>query len=81
MIDWYEYRNDLVSGMIFRLQGGDYVKLDRTVPGDATQWYVQSWYHGYPNVKGYERGHWSCDDNIIEPSDLVELMPRDWESD
>lgn len=57
--DWYERRHELMPGMIFVCQGA-YVQLDRSVPGDATQWYVADW-----NGKG-----WSYYDSVIEPGDL-----------
>ena len=60
MTDWYECRNQLRPGMVFRDLEGDLVMLDRTVPGDATQWYVAVW---------TGRG-WCYDDNTIEPGDL-----------
>ena len=58
--DWYEDRNKLAEGMIFRTLSDDVVKLDRRVPGDGTKWYVANWLNG-----------WSYDDGTIEPSDLV----------
>ena len=57
--DWYARRQELHEGMIFRSCFG-FVKLDRQVPGDATQWYVQSWHNG----------NWFRDDGTIEPCDL-----------
>lgn len=61
-IDWYENRHKLESGMIFNSIDG-IVQLDRTVPGDATQWYVLDW-NDYT-------GNWSCQDSTIEPGDLI----------
>jgi hypothetical protein len=59
-IDWYERRHELESGMVFRDLQGDLVQLDRSVPGDATQWYVADWWNG----------SWAWMDSIIEPGDL-----------
>lgn len=75
--DWYEHRHELQAGMVFNSCWG-IVKLDRTVPGDATRWYVQTWYAGIPNTPGYEKGHFSCDDGTIEPGDLTERLPDDF---
>ena len=58
-IDWYENRDKLEEGQIFRIYDGSLVKLDRRVPGDGTQWYVAEWID-----------HWSHEDRIIEPGDL-----------
>lgn len=63
-IDYYEQRHTLESGQVFRDFEGDTVKLDRDVPGDATQWYVAVW----------SGSSWSYDDTIIEPGDLVERV-------
>ena len=60
---WYDNRDKLQSGLIFRCIDGSFVKLDRTVPGDGTKWYVADWNNG-----------WSYCDSTIEPGDLVELM-------
>lgn len=76
-IDWYERRNELEPGMVFRSCWG-IVKLDDRVPGDATQWRVQSWYAGHPSIPGYEKGGWFCDDATIEPGDLTERLPDDY---
>lgn len=38
--DWYERRDELEEGMVFTTGGGELVKLDREVPGDATKWFV-----------------------------------------
>ena len=62
--DWYERRNELEGGMVFRDYEGDLVMLDRRVPGDATQWYVA-------RMCG---GAWSYEDSIIEPGDLRERV-------
>lgn len=60
--DWYERRDELEPGQVFRDYEGDLVKLDRRVPGDGTQWYVATWW-----------GHsWYYGDTAIEPGDLRE---------
>lgn len=63
-IDWYERRNDLREGQVFRDFEGDLVKLDRRVPGDGTKWYVAVMCCG----------SWSYEDSTIEPGDLVEMV-------
>jgi hypothetical protein len=64
MFDWYERRDELKPGMVFKTQLGDIVKLDRRVPGDATQWYVEDWSNG-----------WGCYDSTIEPGELDTPLP------
>ncbi len=64
MIDWYERRDELEPGQIFRMHDGLRVKLDRRVPGDGTKWYVADWL----------RDHWSYEDDTIEPGDLAERI-------
>jgi hypothetical protein len=63
-IDWYERRHELAPEQVFRSYDGSVVKLDRTVPGDGTKWYVADWLHG----------GWSHEDSTIEPGDLVERV-------
>lgn len=58
---WYENRHSLRPGQEFRLGDGSKVKLDRTVPGDGTKWYVANWCNG-----------WIYEDGTIEPGELVE---------
>lgn len=58
--DWYERRDELRPGMVFRDYEGNLVKLDRDVPGDATKWYVATWWNG----------SWAWMDSTIEPGDL-----------
>ena len=66
-IDWYERRHELEQGMVFRTYNG-VVKLDRTVPGDGSKWYVADWHNG-----------WSYYDSTMEPGDLEErLDPKDY---
>lgn len=65
--DWYERRHELAPDQVFRLHDGDVVKLDRSVPGDGTKWYVADWC-----------GYWAHYDNTIEPCDLSERLPDDW---
>lgn len=56
---WYAHRHELESDQIFRTLEGSLVKLDRTVPGDGSKWYVADWHNG-----------WSYYDSTIEPGDL-----------
>ena len=44
-------------------QDGSIVKLDRTVPGDGTKWYVADWSNG-----------WAYYDATIEPGDLKTML-------
>lgn len=66
MIDWYERRNELTPGQVFRTHEGLLVKLDRRVPGDGTKWYVADFWRG-----------WSYMDSTIEPGDLEEMVPSE----
>jgi hypothetical protein len=56
---WYTHRHELAPEQVFRLRDGSLVKLDRSVPGDGTKWYVADWSNG-----------WSYEDSTIEPGDL-----------
>jgi hypothetical protein len=69
-IDWYDRRDELDPDQIFRIEGGDVVRLDRRVPGDGTRWYVLDWSNG-----------WTDNDSTIEPGDLTERLPNDWKGD
>lgn len=64
-IDWYDCRDELTVGMVFLTRDETLVRLDRRVPGDGTRWYVEVW----------QNGHWSAEDDTIEPGDL-EGHPR-----
>ena len=57
--DWYERRDELRQGQVFRLADDSVVMLDRTVPGDGSKWYVADWSNG-----------WSYYDSTIEPGEL-----------
>ena len=61
MTDWYENRHMLEPGQVFKTYDDSIVMLDRRVAGDGTQWHVLDW----------SGGHWFCEDNIIEPGELV----------
>lgn len=61
--DWYEHRHELRPDQVFRCQDGHIVKLDRSVPGDGTKWYVADWHNG-----------WAYYDSTIEPGDLDERI-------
>src|SRR3546814_19434174 len=67
MTDWYERRHELRREQVFRLHDGDVVKLDRSVPGDGTKWYVTEWDDRHRN--------WSYLAFEIEPGDLKERLP------
>lgn len=56
---WYHYRSKLRGGMIFKTENGNTVRLDRSVPGDGTQWYVDRWFND-----------WFSENATIEPGDL-----------
>lgn len=61
-VDWYAQRDRLRVGMVFACRDGYIVRLDRTVPGDGTKWYVDDW---------TDRHGWSHYDSTIEPGDLI----------
>jgi hypothetical protein len=63
MIDFYARRDELRPGQVFRDQDGCIVRLDRAVPGDGTDWYVQEWDNG-----------WFVYDRRIHPCDLAERI-------
>jgi len=74
-VDWYERRDELEPGQVFKTIYVGLVQLDRRVAGDGTRWFVLTWIAGRPGIPGYERGHWSCEDDTIEPCDLAEMIP------
>lgn len=57
---WYKNRSKLRPELIFITDGNEVVKLDRSVPGDATKWYVADL---------YKQG-WSYNDSTVEASEL-----------
>lgn len=63
--DWYDNRDELEPGQVFRCHDGSIVKLDRRVPGDGTKWYVADW----------DGKSWGWYDGTNEPGDLDELIP------
>lgn len=63
--DWYEKRDELRCGMVFRTLGDDLVKLDYPVPGDGTKWRVANW----------SGNSWAYYEDTIEPGDLVGRVP------
>lgn len=65
-IDWYERRDELEPGMVFRSHYG-IVKLDHRKPGDGTKWVVAEWSNG-----------WAYYESTIEPSDLIDRLPNDY---
>lgn len=66
MTDWYERQDELEPGMVFTSVFG-IVRLDQRVPGDGTQWMVETW-----------DDRWVADGNRIEPADLEERLPDDF---
>lgn len=64
---WYHHRHELEAGMVFVTAGG-VVRLDRSVPGDGTKWYVSDFDEGLG---------WSCYDSTIEPGDLLTMPFED----
>lgn len=67
MADWYQRRDELSPEQVYRMHDGSVVKLDRTVPGDGTAWFVADWWNG-----------WSYMDSQIEPGDLCERLPDNY---
>ncbi len=66
--DWYEHRNELNPGDVFKTYDDCVIRLDRRVPGDGTDWYADVWMNG----------HFSCEDARIHPGDLTEKLPNDF---
>lgn len=58
--DWYERRHELEPGMVFLDYQGDMIRLYMPVPGDGTDWFVDTYYGP----------HWCCDMVQIHPGDL-----------
>lgn len=80
-IDWYERRDELDPGQVFRTYDDTIVRLDRRVPGDGTDWYADVWYPGLPGRPGYEEGRWISDDHRLHPGDLTERLPDNYEGE
>ena len=68
MTDWYEQRHELREGQVFRMYDGSVVKMDRTVPGDGSAWYVADWWGE----------SWAYMDTRIEPGDLKDRLADDY---
>ena len=78
-VDWYERRNELECGQVFRCADGEVVKLDQRVAGDGTRWQVAEWRAGYTSARwGTVPGGWAYDDGTIEPGELVERLGDDY---
>lgn len=78
-IDWYERRDELEEGQVFRTCYDSIVRLDRRVAGDGTRWFVADWRDGYTTAQyGTVPGGWSYEDSQIEPGDLAEKLPDDY---
>ena len=67
MTDWYERRDELEPGQVFRTLDGSIVKLDYRTPGDGSKWTVIDWY-----------SCWAHYDSTLEPHDLAVRLPDDW---
>lgn len=65
---WYENKNLLKEGMVFRTHYNDIVMLDRRVPGDGTDWFV------IDRVGEGGEAYWSKEDSAIHPGDLIERI-------
>lgn len=66
MADWYERRDELEAGQVFKTREGQIVKLDR--PGwDEPRWVVADWWNG-----------WAYMGDTIHPGALVERLPDDY---
>ena len=65
-IDWYERRDDLCGGMVFRTSDDSIVELYQRVPGDGTKWRVLDFYNGA----------FLNDGSTLEPGDLREIVTR-----
>ena len=65
---WYENSHELMVGDVFSHEYDEnhFVKLDRRVPGDGTDWYVLDW------VQKVSGGYWEDIDSRIHPCDLKE---------
>ena len=66
---WYDHRDELEQGMVFTSYYG-IVKLDRSVPGDGTKWYVADF--------DARHGDWAYYDSTIEPGDLKTRLPDNY---
>jgi len=71
--DWYERRDELDPGMVFKSCYG-IVKLDHRKPGDGTDWIVADWSPSSINP----RGSWAHYESSIHPGDLIERLPDDF---
>lgn len=81
MIDWYERSHELEPEQVFRLEGNSVVKLDHRKPGDGSAWIVATWHKGFLAGATYKAcaPHWSYQEDTIEPGDLIERLPNNWE--
>jgi hypothetical protein len=68
MEDWYERRDELEPGQVFKTCWGDVVKLDYRVPGDGTKW----------RVADLDARGWAYYESTIEPGDLEDRLPDDY---
>jgi len=61
---WYDNKSQLKSDLIFITDGNEVVKLDRSVPGDATKWYIADLY----------KSGWCYNDSTVEATELNYLI-------
>lgn len=57
---WYDNKSQLRPDLIFITDTNEVVKLERSVPGDATKWYVAD----------LSKSGWSYNDSTVEASEL-----------
>lgn len=62
--DFYQRRDELRPGQVYRTCVGNIVRLARHLPGDGTDWLVETWDDG-----------WRGEDDRIHPSELSERLP------
>lgn len=67
MTDWYERRDELDPGQVFRTHDDSIVRLDQRVPGDGTDWYCDVWIES-------QRPYWSAEMFRLHPSDLKDRL-------
>ena len=65
--NWYDRRDELQPGMVFRAYDDGVVKLLRRTPDNGTWWYAADWY-----------GKWLEHGSIYGPRDLLERLPDNW---
>ncbi|MFC4236446.1 hypothetical protein ACFOY8_14670 [Thalassospira xianhensis] len=69
-IDWYERRDELEQGQIFRTVDGNVVILDHRAEGDGTKWTVGCW--------ASRALCFVFEEDTVEPGDLEARLPADF---